>query len=188
MEVLRKNSSPKFIADKIVQGKVIIVPTDTVYGIACDASNEQADKKIYLIKKQQFNKPNAVLFAHDYSLINKWVSISSKYMKDVKNAWPGATTFILPSKKNLPLQGKTLGVRVPNHEKLLEVLKLIYRPLVATSLNESGKLELRDKATIVKLFEELYISPTYFWNFGTIAFNKPSKIIDLTNNKKVIRN
>lgn len=123
---------------------VIIFPTDTVYGLACNVLSEKAIQKLFDIKKRDTSKPICVL-TDSVEKINK-VAIPNEKEKELINKYmPGALTIILKKKENvsnrLTANLDTIGVRIPDHKIALQILKEIDTPLAVTSANESGKKE-----------------------------------------------
>ena len=124
------------------QGKVVAMPTDTVYGVACNALDEKAVEEIYRIKERSKDKP---LIAQTYSLKKATSFLTHVPIHAAKLAekyWPGAITMVLVANSNIPKSmisgGTTLGVRVPDHDMALELLKSLPFPLAVTSANKSG--------------------------------------------------
>ena len=122
---------------------LIIFPTDTVYGLACNCFSEKAINKIFDIKKRAKYKPINVL-TDSYDKILKVVDkINPKEEKIIKKYMPGALTIILDKKKTVPdiltASLPTIGVRIPNNKIALEILKRVDYPLATTSANISGK-------------------------------------------------
>lgn len=139
----RKKSKNLNSALRILQkGGIIIFPTDTVWGIGCLLNQPQAIKKLYQIKKREKSKPTAVLVA-SLAQAEKlaWFNLDAR--KLAKKFWPGALTIVLKAKKEAPdlILGKnqTIGLRQPNHNFLLKLLKKSKTSIVATSANFSGK-------------------------------------------------
>lgn len=134
---LRKNE----IKDRIKQGAVFIHPTDTIYGLGCNALNEEAVKKIREIKERH-NTPFSIWVpSHDWIKQNCPSSPAlNKWLKEL----PGAYTLITKIKnkksvaKNINHDGKTIGIRMPDHwfHKLVEELNF---PIITTSANKTGK-------------------------------------------------
>lgn len=139
MEILIKQ------ACKLLEGgKLVSFPTETVYALAANATDEQALKAIYNIKGREFKKPLALLF--------KNIEDAQRYVKFNKNALmlaqkfcPGPISFVLPKSDNCNLPDiingglDTLSIRIPDHEIALAILNQVNCPIVATSSNISGK-------------------------------------------------
>ena len=144
LKITKKNFKEiiKITVEAIKEGKAIICPTDTVYGLLCDATNRKAVGEIFKIKKRPKGKPISI-FVKNIKMAKKIAKINKNQEKFLKKVWPGAVTAVLKPKKTLPeniFQGKnTIGVRVPNYKLIIELINKIHRPLAETSANISGK-------------------------------------------------
>jgi L-threonylcarbamoyladenylate synthase len=161
----------------IKKNKIIILPTDTVYGIGTKINDKESLKKIYQIKKRDFTKPIAILF---YSLeqIKDIVIIDIKIIKISLFFWPGALTLIVkttPSFYNSTKE-KKIGIRIPNHKLALNLLK-DKGPLRVTSVNDSGQPPLNNFEEILNKYKHQvdYIYPNNQKNSNT-----SSTVIDIT--------
>jgi L-threonylcarbamoyladenylate synthase len=137
----RDKMAHKTAAGVIKNGGVAIVPTDTVYGFAVDAFNIEAQKAVYEIKGRSHKKP-FILMAPDIESIRVLVRIPEKVLKIVKKFWPGQLTLIFPTTemgKILSGGRKDLGVRIPDSEFILKLLKEMCSPIFTTSVNMSNK-------------------------------------------------
>ena len=173
-------SNIKEIITALKNGAVLVCPTDTVYGLACDALNEKAVEKIYKIKKRPKNKPLSV-FVKDLKMAKEIAEIGEKQEKILKKYWPGKFTFVL-NKKN---KKGTIALRIPKYKFLNDLLKKINNPLAQTSANISGQLPLIKISDIISQFGKLDILAI---DAGDLKKSKPSKIIYLTSNKiKILR-
>lgn len=131
-----------FITEKLLNGEVIIFPTDTVFGIGCIATNTKAIEKIYRLKGREKTK-SLLLNVANITTIKKFATVSKLDEKLIKKFMPGALSLILKVKSKTPLShyvikdGK-IGIRIPNNKTLLWILKKIKTPLISTSCNLSG--------------------------------------------------
>jgi L-threonylcarbamoyladenylate synthase len=186
IEVDLENLDKKIIkkaAHIIKNGGVVIVPTDTVYGLIADARNESAVRKIFEIKNRVFTKPIGV-FVGDIRMAKKYVKIK----KEQENLLKSANTFVLPIRKKLPFQNNALGVRIPKSGLILEITRALDFPLVQTSANISGESLTNDIEKIIKTFRDRKVQPDLILNAGILLKRKASKVIDLTGKKpKILR-
>lgn len=177
--------------DKAVQvlknGGIILYPTDTIWGIGCDASNSEAVEKIYKLKKSADKKSMLVLV--------KSIDDVSRYTGDVPEvAWQllelseKPLTLILPAAngiaENLIPEENTIGIRVPDHEFCKALLRRFNRPLVSTSANISGKpapSSFGDIEDEIKDAVDFIVSPAY--EKGSTG--QASSIIELKSNGEV---
>lgn len=139
-------------------GKVIAIKTDTVYGLICNAFDNNAVKKIYSIKNREERKPLSI-FVKNISEVRKYVLDSdlSKEVLDIANKfWPGALTIIFSKKddtlKHLTALNTGIGIRIPNDKTLLDILDRVDFPLAETSCNMSGEKELSSSKEIFDRF------------------------------------
>jgi L-threonylcarbamoyladenylate synthase len=174
-----KNAVNKAV-EAINRGEVIVFPTDTVYGFLADAEDKKAVNKIYKIKKRPKSKPLPV-FVKDLKMAKELAEISENQEKILKKHWPGKYTFVLNKKDSK----KTIALRIPKYKPLNDLLKKTNKPLVQTSVNISGKKELNKISEIILEFEKKDI---FIADAGNLKKSKPSKILDLTQNKiKILR-
>ena len=132
MKIIKPNFQK--VVRAIKSGKVLVCPTDTVYGLLCDAGNKEAVERLYKIKKRPRGKPLPI-FVKDIRMAKKLVIIDSRQEKYLKMVWPGKVTAVLEKK-----DGKgTIGLRIPNYPWLLHLVEQLNRPLTSTSANISGK-------------------------------------------------
>ena len=133
------------LAELLVRGEVVAFPTETVYGLGADASNEEAVAKIYAIKNRPSFNP---LISHYSSADKAWLDVAPNELafKLAEKFWPGPLTFILPKAKRTRISSlATAGldcaaVRVPAHPIAMKLLEKLDIPIVAPSANPSTKL------------------------------------------------
>ena len=133
------------IAGRIRNGAVFIYPTDTIYGIGCDALDKNAVEKIRKLKERPTNPFSIIAPSKEWIIEN---CIITKEAKDLLNKLPGPYTFILKLKnknavaknvnENINSDQKTIGVRIPNHW-FSDVVSELGLPIVTTSANRSGQ-------------------------------------------------
>jgi len=186
------NLKDKGIIENIVtalkNGAVLVAPTDTVYGFICDASNNQAVENIFEIKKR--DKTNTLpVFVSGKKMAESFAEISSKQEEVINKSWPGAVTFVLKAKpglSSLVYKNNTIALRQPNYELVLDVLEQFKKPLAQTSANISGRPATTKIADVLEQFNN---TDVIIIDAGNLPENKPSKIIDLTQNEeKILRN
>jgi len=177
MEVI--SSSIKEAALAIKNGKVLACPTDTVYGLICDADNSKASARIYLIKKRSKSNPLPV-FVKSIAAAKELAEINESQEKFLKNVWPGRTTVILKSRKR-----GTIGLRMPSFGFLLKLIKHT-GPLVETSANLSGSAPALSTEDVLEQFINNKHQPDIIIDGGRLKTLKPSRVIDLTKNKPII--
>lgn len=173
------------IIDYLKRGRVLAYPTDTVYGLGCDARNALAINQINKIKGQKGSKPLLILIS-DFKMLKKYCFTNLEQTEYLKKAWPGPVTVILKRRPNLPseLTGglNSLAVRLPANEFLIKIISQAGFPIVSTSLNKTGQPPLSSTKNLAEHFE---ILPDLALDAGTIAGAKPSKLVDLRDVKNI---
>lgn len=183
----------KKIIEVIKKSGVVICPTDTVYGLIADATNNKAVEKVFKIKKRAKNKAIPI-FVKDIKTAKKFAFINEKQEKFLKNNWPGKITVILKRKPSCGLskelfgRKKTIGLRIPDYKVINELLKRLNKPLTGTSANISAKPASTKIKEVLKQFEEEEFKPDLILNAGNLPKSTPSIIIDLTKkHPKILR-
>ncbi len=174
-------------ASALKSGEVIVIPTETVYGIAADARNNAAVKRIYEIKGRPYTKP-LQLMAYNLEQARKYLKFTDREENIAKSLLPGPLTMILEKKVNLLAKeintiNNTMGLRIPNHTTLLSLLELIDFPIVATSANISGGV---DPTTVEEAINNLNDTAlNYAVDGGKCLISKPSTVADFTNENEI---
>ncbi|NER16688.1 L-threonylcarbamoyladenylate synthase [Spongiivirga citrea] len=192
VKIYEENPNPKEIEQAVKclkSGGLIIYPTDTVYGLGCDITNTRALERIAKIKGVKLEKANFSFVCHDLSNLSDFVKqIDTPTFKILKRALPGPYTFILPGNNSLPnvfKRKKTVGIRVPDNEIALSLVRSLGNPIVSTSIHDED--ELIEYTTDPELILEKWDHLVDMVIDGGYGDNVPSTIIDLTNDPEVIR-
>lgn len=164
------------LSKESLKNKIIIFPTDTVYGVACLYKDEVGKEKIYQMKKRDYGKPLPVLCSSIDQAKQIALIPDNEYMK----LWPGALTIIF----NTIDKSDTIAIRIPNSNIALKIIEH-FGPLYTTSVNYSGEKEINTIEEIENLFSD-YVD---YLVTDKQTFSKiPSTIISLTGEKvKVLR-
>lgn len=172
-------------------GKIIIFPTDTVYGLIGLINRKETIERIFQIKKRNFQKPLPV-FVKDIEMAKDLAFINKEQERFLKKVWPGKVTVILRAKKDFPKgilssEGK-IGLRIPNYRPLNKILKRVNFPLSATSANISGKPASSKIKEIIEQFKNKKFKPDFFVDAGKLNSSRPSTVLDLANGSlKILR-
>lgn len=194
-----KKQEIDLIVRYLKQGKVVVLPTDTVYGLSCLATSRAGVDRIRKIKKSDKEKTILVLI-DKVALLKKYTKISKNKLEYLKKIWPSdakisanrarPTTVILAT-KNLKLRpvmarDNSLAARLPNSEFLCKIISRIGVPLVSTSLNVSGQEIISDPNEIQSKFKT---KPDLVVDVGKNKNKKHSRLIDIRDigNIKIIR-
>lgn len=130
-------------AKLIKQGKIVVFPTETVYGIGTNGLNENAVKKIYEVKQRPLNKPITLLVSN-MEMVNQIAKdITDIEYKIMEKFFPGPLTIILKKKDIVPdivtAGRETIGVRMPSGEIARKLVDITGVPIAAPSANISGE-------------------------------------------------
>ncbi|MBE37734.1 MAG: threonylcarbamoyl-AMP synthase [Flavobacteriales bacterium] len=186
MELNKKNIVINKAIEILNKGGVILYPTDTIWGIGCDATNKSAIKKIYSIKKRNNRKP-LILLMNNITTLSKYVKTIPKQAKEIIYNEACPVTIIYNDPVNLPSElnyHNTVGIRIVKEPNINQFLKIFNKPITSTSANISNN-------TTPISFEEIsdeiksqvdYIFPKNFININT---NKSSKIIKINQNLSI---
>lgn len=185
------NKITKEAIKSIKEGEVIVCPTDTVYGLISDATNEKAVKKLFKIKKRLVLKPIPI-FVKDMKMAKKFARINKNQEEFLKKLWSGKVTVVLKRrKKKIKLFGvapDTIALRIPKHKLINELLKKLNCPLTGTSANISGKPASTKIKIVTFQFKNQKFLPDLVLNSGNLRKSSPSTVIDLTKKKpKILR-
>ena len=130
-------------AEVILSGGVVLFPTDTVFGIACNAFDDGAAERIYQIKGRPSKKPLPVLISDYADLVELTETPSLLEGRLIKAFWPGALTIVLEKKKDLDYRVfsglDTVAVRMPDSEVVRALIREAGVPLATTSANLAGR-------------------------------------------------
>lgn len=179
----------KTIVECLLDGGIIVYPTDTIYGLGCDIFQRKGIERICRIKKIEPEKAQLSFVCHDLSDLSKYTkSISTPLYRTLKNYLPGAFTFILTASKEVPkiLYGKknTIGLRIPDNKIANTIVEQLGHPLLSASLPGDMVEEYTDPELIYENFKNL-VDIVIDGGPGGMT---PSTIIDCTDEPfKIIR-
>lgn len=151
------------LINNIEDGNLVIVPTDTVYGISCDATNKDAINKVF-IAKQREQKPLIVMVSN-IDMLKKYVKdINDLEQKLIDKYWPNTLTILFKKNDNLLEEitcgSEYVGIRMPDNKLLLDLMNKINKPIISTSANISGSSVITNTSLIEPELKE-YISYVY---------------------------
>lgn len=191
--------------DALKQGRILLVNTDTIPGMAVSPFLPQAVNKIYRLKGRTWDKPLVWMVA-DFRILADMLEVSAFAKNLIRQYWPGALTLIFRIKnrshpyynflsENSNLKGSnklSLAVRIPSGDRyLFRLLERLSKPLAVTSVNRSGKNELRTWEAIRSEFGEsldysFYPNQETFCE-GNTRDSHPSTVIDVRAKPEIIR-
>ena len=185
VKLYEKNNPPALIAeiaDMLRDGKLVIYPTDTVYGLGAALSKPRAIEKLAQIKGIKPQEARFSLLFHSLSQMSEFIKqLDTPTFKIIKKATPGPYTFILPALTRLPKilhKRKTIGFRVPDNPILLEILEELGEPLVNISIKDEQDAD--EYTTDPELIYEKWKNRVDLIIDGGILEKTPSTVIDLT--------
>ena len=179
----------QLVAECLLDGGIIVYPTDTVYGLGCNIYNHNAIEKICKIKNIKPEKAQLSFICSNLTHLSNFTkSIDTPLFRILKQYLPGPYTFILQASKQVPkiLQSKrkTIGLRIPNNIIALQIVEALQNPLLSASLPHINDIYLTDIEEIYALYKnnvDIIID-------GGIGGDQSSTIIDCTEQEiKLIR-
>lgn len=194
IRIYPENPNPKAI-EQVVQvlrkGGLIIYPTDTVYGLGCDITNQKAIEAIARIRHIKPEKANFSFICHDLSNLSDYTKpIDNAVFRVLKKALPGPFTFILNASGNVPKllssNKKTVGIRVPDNDIAREIVKQLGNPILSTSIKDDD--DIIEYSTDPELIHEKYENLVDIVIDGGYGGNVASTVVDVTSGEfEVIR-
>jgi len=174
-------------AELIKQGKIVVFPTETVYGIGTNGLDENAVKKLYDVKQRPLNKPITLLVSN-MEMVNQIAKdITEVEYKIMEKFFPGPLTIILKKKDIVPdivTAGKdTVGVRMPSGEIARKLVEMAGVPIAAPSANISGEPSGTNLHEIKKHFEE---KVDFYIDGGDSEIGLASTIVQVVDGKTQI--
>ncbi len=180
----------------VKSGGVIIFPTETSYGLGCDATNQAAVDKVFKIKGRASSKP-LLIVVPDIKMAKKYLvwndsldNLAKKFWK--KDAPPLTVVGEYNKSENLAsgvvAKDNTVAVRVTSHAFLKFFTEKLGMPIVATSANLSGGGEIYDASEAIKIFANAKYAPDAIIDVGVLPISPPSTIVSVVgNNLKILR-
>lgn len=165
------------------KGGIIIYPTDTVYGLGCDITNQKAIERIAKLRGIKPEKANFSFICYDLSNISDYIKpIDTTIFRVLKKALPGPFTFIFNASGNVPKllssSKKTVGIRVPDNNIARKIVQMLGNPILSTSIHDDD--EIVEYTTDPELIYEKYQDSVDFVIDGGYGDNIPSTVIDCT--------
>ncbi len=180
MEIIFPSAIP-LLVEKIKKGATLIFPTETSYGLGCDATNQTAVNRIFAIKGRDPNKP-LLIVVPSVEIAKQYLVWNDTLEKIAEKYWPGPLTIVgQGGLQTLPpgilAADGTIAIRVTADPWLEKFTTLLGRPLVATSANLAGHTELYDPADIIKHFSTASEQPDFLVDGGVLPKNPPTTIV-----------
>lgn len=179
------------VVDVLEAGGIIIYPTDTIYAMGCDIKANKSIDKIASLKGLNPMNPDMSLIFHDMSQLSEYTIIrDNSVFKLLKRNLPGPFTFIVQANNQIPKlfknKKKTVGIRIPDNNIIMELVKELGRPIITTSIHDPD--EVIEYTTDPELIYEKYRDFAEIVIDGGYGKNEASTIVDCTSGEiKVIR-
>jgi tRNA threonylcarbamoyl adenosine modification protein (Sua5/YciO/YrdC/YwlC family) len=171
------------IVDLLESGAIIIYPTDTVYAMGCDIKASKSIERIARLKGLNPKNPDLSLIFHDMSQLSEYTIIrDNNIFKLLKRNLPGPFTFIVQANNQIPKlfknKKKTVGIRIPDNNIVLELVRELGRPIITTSIHDPD--EIIEYTTDPELIHEKYSDFVDAVIDGGFGNNEASTIVDCT--------
>ena len=185
------NEDVKLALNILRKGGVILYPTDTIWGLGCDATNQDAVAKIYNIKKRRENK-SLIVLVNGFVMLERYVRNVPEAAAEILDVSDKPITIIYPEGKNLAPgvcnEDGSVGIRITDDDFCLELITRFRKPVISTSANYSDTPSPSDFSEIE---DEIIRSADYVVKYRQTDINKktPSSIIKIDDNGviKIIR-
>lgn len=167
------------VVEILKEGGIIVLPTDTIYAVACDALNPKAIEKVCKLKGINPEKTNLSILCDDISMVSDYAKFDNYAFKLMKDNTPGPFTFLFRTASSLPraFKGrKIVGVRIPDNETVNKIVTSMGNPLLSTSILYKDE----DYAVNPDLIEEEYEDKVDLIIKGKEGGLQSSAIIDCT--------
>lgn len=182
----------KEVVDCLKKGGIIIYPTDTIYGIGCDITNQKAIERICSLKGIDPKKANLAFVCYDLSHLSDYSKNFDKATYKILNKnLPGAFTFILEASKIVPkllqTKKKTVGIRVPDNNIAREIVKELGNPILTTSLKRSDDEELEYLTDPFEMYEQYKNNVDIVIDGGVGSNESSTVVVCLDNEIEIVR-
>ena len=189
-EVHPQNPQPRLLkqaAQLLHAGGVLAVPTDSSYALVCHLDDKDAADRLRRMREAD-SKHHLTLLCRDLSALASYARVDNRQFRLLKLGTPGPFTFILEATKEVPRRlshpsRRTIGLRVPEHKVLQELLALFGEPLLATTLIPPGETEPMNDATEIR--DRFQKSLQAVIDAGACAM-QPTTVVDLSGDEPVV--
>ncbi|MEC8977545.1 MAG: L-threonylcarbamoyladenylate synthase [Pseudomonadota bacterium] len=161
----------------LLKGQIIAYPTESTYGLGCNALNEKAVHKLYQLKRRKHNHPFIMLIHQKQQAYQLIDSQYHSLLKIASNYWPGPVTCLFPASNDCPkwlIYNRRIALRISNHPCANALTANIPFPLISTSANIHGEKTLQQSSDILDTFPSIGGVVE-----GQPGNTNPTKIIDL---------
>lgn len=190
LKILSDKPNERYIemaADAMRRGEIVIYPTDTLYGLGCDALNNNAIEKICRLKGIKSEKTNLSIICHNLSEVAKYAKVNNQQFRILKDNLPGPFTFILSALSKLPkaFKGrKTVGIRIPDNPIAIALAEALGNPIMTSSVRDPDSDE--DYICEPELIAERFEADVEIVIDGGRSGMEPSTVVDITDDEPEI--
>ena len=165
------------LRDAVAAGRIVAIPTESSYGLAVDPWSKVGVKRIYQLKRREDAKPLPVVVSNRRQAEALGASFDDRRLQCLAERWPGPLSLLVPVSRDLPACAGTgrLAVRVPGHERLVNLLAQLGGALTATSANRSGQPGLTDPTEVAALLADS--AGSIVVDDGRLPGGKPSTLV-----------
>jgi L-threonylcarbamoyladenylate synthase len=172
------------LVDHLNDGMVIVYPTETCYGLGCDAMNVMAVNKIFSIKKRQRDK-SVLIIASDVPMVREYVYWNETIQTLADRYWPGPLTIVAQAKVDSGFpdgvihEDGSVAFRVTDHPIASSIVRELGRPIISTSANISAMASPYDIDAVLTMFRDVEDKPDIIIDGGSLPHRLPSTIVRL---------
>lgn len=168
--------------EEVLLGNVILYPTDTVWGIGCDAENAEAVRKIFKIKEREESK-SMILLVADHNMLRNYVEELPEDFEEIVKQQERPTTYVFSNPKNLPQEvlasDGSVAIRVVEGDEFCHrLIRQVARPIVSTSANISGESAPKTFAEISEVLKKR-VDFVVNWRQDEDMASNPSRIVKI---------
>lgn len=170
------------VVEVLKSGLTIVYPTETCYGLGCDAANSMAVERVFTIKGREKQKA-VLMLASSVAMVKQYVVWSPTAERLAREYWPGALTMVLPLRPDQTLSDllvgpeRTVAFRVTSHEMIRSLVEALGRPLISTSANRSGGQNPYSIAAVQAELGQSAREPDMMIDAGELPVRPPSTIV-----------
>jgi len=182
MQIIHQNNLDiQEIETALKEGKTIVYPTETCYGLGCDAKNTAAVEKVFAIKQREEGK-SVLVVVSDIDMAKRFVSWTPTLQGLADKFWPGPLTVVVDVREEHTLapgvvRDGTVAFRLTSHPLVRELCEKLNGPIVSTSANISGLESPYDTRSVIAMFEGKESAPDIIIDGGDLPFTSPSTIV-----------
>ncbi len=172
----------EYAAKMIEAGAIIVFPSDSSYGLATNPHNSEATKRLFKVKERPYEKNISCVF-RSIEQFGLWAEVGPTQQRILERNLPGPFTFILKARVACPLEGDSIGVRIPDSSLTKALAHVLDIPFTATSANRSGLEPAYSLSDIYQQFDGQIFQPDLILDAGKLPQYPASAVIDIRGKK-----